>query len=159
LPFTARIERPSSIQARLLFRTRKDAHVGLVAAVERGPSQGARSGSTGPTWVPFPSFQARSSLLRGWGLIDLPLRASHRKAKAQVEVEGRKDAESDWSVHNLSLNLILLPWQGCALREHRRSSGSSLSSVPRAQETNGLPASFHSSWWFLCWSTGTRNLK
>ena len=27
-------------------------HVGLRAAVERGPSQGARSGSTGPAWVP-----------------------------------------------------------------------------------------------------------
>jgi len=32
----------------------KDTHVGLRAAVERGPSQGARSGSTGPTWVSFP---------------------------------------------------------------------------------------------------------
>jgi hypothetical protein len=31
----------------------KDTHVGLRAAVERGPSEGARSGSTGPTWVPF----------------------------------------------------------------------------------------------------------
>ena len=30
--------------------------VGLPAAVERGPSQGARSGSTGPTWVPYQSF-------------------------------------------------------------------------------------------------------
>ncbi len=28
-------------------------HVGLRAAVERGPSEGARSGSTGPTWVSF----------------------------------------------------------------------------------------------------------
>ena len=31
----------------------KGTHVGLRAAVERGPSEGARSGSTGPTWVPF----------------------------------------------------------------------------------------------------------
>ncbi len=31
-------------------------HVGLRAAVERGPSQGARSGSTGPTWVSFLFF-------------------------------------------------------------------------------------------------------
>ena len=30
--------------------------VGLRAAVERGPSQSARSGSTGPTWVSFQSF-------------------------------------------------------------------------------------------------------
>ena len=43
-------------------------------------------------------------------LVDLPLRASHRKAKASVEVEGRKDAESDWSALNLSLNLHLLLW-------------------------------------------------
>jgi hypothetical protein len=36
-------------------------HVGLCAAVERGPSQGARSGSTGPAWVPpaYPSEAAR----------------------------------------------------------------------------------------------------
>jgi hypothetical protein len=36
-------------------------HVGLRAAVERGPSQGARSGSTGPAWVPpaYPSEAAR----------------------------------------------------------------------------------------------------
>ena len=81
------------------------------------PSQGARSGSTGPMWVPFPSFvvifplcsqgewprlpftarigrytwslQARSCSLQGWGLIDLPLRASNegsprpRVARAQ----------------------------------------------------------------------------
>ena len=34
----------------------KGTHVGLSAPVERGPSQGARSGSTGPTWVSFQSF-------------------------------------------------------------------------------------------------------
>ena len=55
----------------------KGTHVGLSAAVERGPSQGARSGSTGPTWVSFPSIQACSVSLQGWGLIDLPLRASN----------------------------------------------------------------------------------
>jgi hypothetical protein len=55
----------------------KGTHVGLRAAVERGPSEGARSGSTGPTWVPFPSLQARSFSLQGWGLNDLPLRASN----------------------------------------------------------------------------------
>ena len=27
--------------------------IGSTAAVERGPSEGARSGSTEPTWVPF----------------------------------------------------------------------------------------------------------
>ena len=43
-------------QARLFFLSKKGTHVGLRAAVERGPSEGARSGSTGPTWVPFPSF-------------------------------------------------------------------------------------------------------
>ena len=45
-----------SLQARLLSLSWKGAHVGLSAAVERGPSQGARSGSTGPTWVSFHSF-------------------------------------------------------------------------------------------------------
>jgi hypothetical protein len=31
----------------------------------------------------------------GKGLADFPLRAFHRKVKAQVEVEGREDVESD----------------------------------------------------------------
>ena len=30
--------------------------IGSTAAVERGPSQGARSGSKEPTWVPFLPF-------------------------------------------------------------------------------------------------------
>ena len=108
---TAHIERPSSFQmvlpSLLAFPLLEGTHVGLRAAVERGPSQGARSGSTGPTWVSFPSFspyafceQKRhltipspppSSLVlsQGWGLIDLPLRASNegsarpRVARAQ----------------------------------------------------------------------------
>ena len=29
-------------------------HAGLIAPVERGPSEGARSGSTGPAWMSFP---------------------------------------------------------------------------------------------------------
>ncbi len=86
-------------------------HVGLSAAVERGPSQGARSGSTGPTWVSpaYPSHRARSaskkdslavphipflqaqslSISRKGGLLGLPLRASNegsprpRVARAQ----------------------------------------------------------------------------
>ena len=37
----------------LLFPFRKGIHVGLSALVERGPSQGARSESTGPMWMPF----------------------------------------------------------------------------------------------------------
>jgi hypothetical protein len=57
--------------------------------------------------VPFPASLCAFLFQRG-GPIGLPLRVSHRKAKAQVEVEGRKDAELDWSVLNLSLNLILL---------------------------------------------------
>ena len=40
----------------------KNTHVGLSAAVERGPSEGARSGSTEPTWVFFhPLYRARSA--------------------------------------------------------------------------------------------------
>ena len=57
LSFTARIERARQycpFQARYLVLSGKGTHVGLRAAVERGPSEGARSGSTGPTWVPFP---------------------------------------------------------------------------------------------------------
>ncbi len=37
----------------LAFLFWKDTHVGRSAAVERGPSQDARSGSTGPIWVSF----------------------------------------------------------------------------------------------------------
>ena len=58
-----RIERPLSffmiLQARLCFLTRKGIHVGLSALVERGPSQGARSESTGPTWMSFLHFIVR----------------------------------------------------------------------------------------------------
>ena len=60
LSFTARIGRLSSFQmifpSALVFRFWKGTHLGLGAAVERGPSQGARSGSTEPRWTPFPSF-------------------------------------------------------------------------------------------------------
>ena len=46
----------------------KDTHVGLSAAVERGPSEGARSGSTGPMWVSFhPPHRARSASKRAPG--------------------------------------------------------------------------------------------
>jgi len=48
-----RWEYKCSFQARSLFPSWKDIHVGLSAAVERGPSQGARSGSKEPTRVPF----------------------------------------------------------------------------------------------------------
>jgi hypothetical protein len=43
----------------LVFLSWKGTHVGLSAAVGRGPSEGARSGSTGPTWVSF--FSPRHS--------------------------------------------------------------------------------------------------
>ena len=58
LSFTAHAERPPSflliLLSSLAFPLGKDAHVGRSAAVERGPSQGARSGSTGPMWASFP---------------------------------------------------------------------------------------------------------
>ena len=41
------------------FSSWKGTHVGLSAPVGRGPSEGARSGSTGPTWVSF--FSPRHS--------------------------------------------------------------------------------------------------
>jgi hypothetical protein len=48
----------------------KDTHVGLRAAVERGPSEGARSGSTGPMWVSFhPLHRARSASKKGTWLL------------------------------------------------------------------------------------------
>jgi hypothetical protein len=47
-----------SLQACLLSLSCKGTQVGLCAAVERGASQGARSGSTGPTWVSFQSFSS-----------------------------------------------------------------------------------------------------
>ncbi len=43
-----------SLQARSFHSPGNGTSVGPTAAVERGPSQGARSGSTGPTWVSFP---------------------------------------------------------------------------------------------------------
>ena len=59
------------------------------------PSEGARSGSTGPTWVSFPSLQARSFSLQGWELIDLPLRASMTKIEAGVTVEGARQRPAE----------------------------------------------------------------
>ena len=49
-------------------------HVGLRAAVKRGPYQGARSGSTGPAWIPPASPFFPYSLLvkrrsRTWGVL------------------------------------------------------------------------------------------
>ena len=56
--FIARLAEPPLLTnglspSSLVFLSWKGTHVGLSAAVERGPSEGARSGSTGPTWVPF----------------------------------------------------------------------------------------------------------
>jgi len=47
----------------------------------------------------------------GGDVADSQLRASHRKAKAQVEVASRKDTKLNWSVLNLSLNIFLI--RGC----------------------------------------------
>jgi hypothetical protein len=46
-------------------------------------------------WVSVQSFQARSSPLRGWGLIDLPLRASMTKIEAGVTVEGARQRAAE----------------------------------------------------------------
>ena len=35
-------------------------HAGPIAPVERGPSEGARSGSTGPAWMSFPILLSAS---------------------------------------------------------------------------------------------------
>jgi len=35
-------------------------HAGPIAPVERGPSEGARSGSTGPAWMSFPIIFLRA---------------------------------------------------------------------------------------------------
>jgi hypothetical protein len=57
--------------------------------IERAHSDRARSASTKGTWPLPSSFQAHSFFLQGWGLIDLPLRASNegslrpRVARAQ----------------------------------------------------------------------------
>jgi hypothetical protein len=61
----------------LLSLSWKGTHVGLCAAVERGPSEGARSGSTRPTWVPCVSFFALVHRPpRGWANLH-SLRASN----------------------------------------------------------------------------------
>ena len=41
---------------------------GRSAAVERGPSEGARSGSTGPMWVSFHPFPCSASKKGTWPL-------------------------------------------------------------------------------------------
>src|SRR5207247_11480305 len=52
-----------SLQARSFHSPGKDTHISLRAPVERGTSQGARSGSTGPTWVSFlPSPSLRNMI-------------------------------------------------------------------------------------------------
>ncbi len=56
-----------SFQAHLFSPCWKDAHVGLSAAVERGPSQGARSGSTEPTWVSLQESSISQTSLRRSG--------------------------------------------------------------------------------------------
>ena len=72
-----------SFQACVLSLSWKDTHVGLRAAVERGPSQGARSGSTGPTWVPFPSFHRGGSASKN-GTWPLPIPSSRSRETANV---------------------------------------------------------------------------
>ena len=37
-------------------------HAGPIAPVERGPSEGARSGSTGPAWMSFPIHLSASKM-------------------------------------------------------------------------------------------------
>ena len=65
LSFTARVEQPPSflmiLPSSLAFPLGRDAQVGRSAAVERGPSQGARSGSTGPMWVSFPLHSSEAA--------------------------------------------------------------------------------------------------
>ena len=77
VPFSRRVARLCSYCARrtttidindpselAMSASRNGAHVGLIAPVERGPSEGARSGRTRPTWVSFPSFYHRASASR-----------------------------------------------------------------------------------------------
>ena len=52
---------PSPSKLARFSSLRRTPHVGLRAAVERGPSQGARSGSTGPMWVSFHPFLCSAS--------------------------------------------------------------------------------------------------
>jgi len=89
------------------------------------PSQGARSGGTGPTWVPFPSFSPcvpPTFSLEG-GLDGLPLRAAfspaHPLARRDVPLARARGVRDR------------------ALREHRRSSSSIPSSVLRARRAPG----------------------
>ena len=61
-PSTARVERPLSFlyssKARLRFFFAKDTHVGLCAAVERGPSQGTKDTQPSPLIPLLPSAPA-----------------------------------------------------------------------------------------------------
>src|SRR3970040_2061916 len=75
---------------------------GLSAMTATGALSSTLSSSSDfiePTFTPVPLSEADVGRLL--------LRASHRKAKAKVEVEGREAAWSDSSLLDLSLNLNL----------------------------------------------------
>ena len=72
-PRVARAHSPNlsmALPSSLTFLSWKDTHVGLSAAVERGPSEGARSGSREPTWVSF--LPASAELIPCIALFDRP---------------------------------------------------------------------------------------
>jgi hypothetical protein len=94
MPFTARIERPSSfsmiLPSLLVLFSRKGGLIGLPLRVSNEGLPRPRVARAQETIrLPFSSLQARSLSLQGWGLIDLPLRASNegllrpRVARAQ----------------------------------------------------------------------------
>ena len=89
-------------------------------------------------WLPIPPFQARSLSLQGWGLIDLPLRATfspaHPLARRDVPL-ARSEALP------ISLYLSLREWPKLPLHcAHRTSTASDRARSARQEGTWPLPA-------------------
>jgi hypothetical protein len=127
---TRRWEHKCSFQDHSLSLPWKGTHVGLSAVVERGPSQGARSASTGPTWVTFQESPiSHTSLKRS---AQVALYCAHRTSTVSScafrEQEGHLAASfSGVSVFPLLLGGGLVDPQMRASNEHLLSVR-----VPRA---------------------------
>jgi len=115
----------------LVFSSWKGTHVGLNAAVERGPSQGARSGSTRPTRVAFQESPISHTSLKRSGQAALPARIGrapfHRARSASKKDTWPHLFPSFFSFHSswgrppivLYCARRTRPFRGRAFREQR----------------------------------------
>ena len=150
MSFTARIERPSSfsmILPSLLLLSWKGTHVDLSAPVERGPSQSARSGSTGPTWVSFQSLSPCAFCEQeGHLAAPYPLIPS--------SLAPRSSGWPDWSPTARDQKISLCSLKGSLVDPRLRASNEHIPivRVPRAGGRLGCPS--HPSETSRCASTG-----